>query len=194
MHRYINRIYPAVSSLILLPDTDLTVGKSGYHPEIEGIMSKDGEKVTFTEVMKARLGVEHWVKCIGIHLRVTLRTQARSYKFHHDKVTLQDVERHWKETTSNLTTQMLILTTHSSMSRILLSKGKTTSLAEVKVVLLRMKEFTLENIKNCGIDEGKKATDVAKLFLLEYYLDVLSKSSSPEQMANNFLIQYTVCK
>ena len=115
MHKYINRIYPAISSLVLLPDTDLTVGISGYHPEIEGIMSKDGEKVQFAEVMKARLGVEHWVKCIGIHLRGTLRSQARKYSFHHDRVTLQDLERHWQEENANFTTQMVIITTHSSM-------------------------------------------------------------------------------
>ena len=45
----------------------------GYHPEIVGVMSKDGETVTFEEVMKARLGVDHWVKCIGLHVRATLR-------------------------------------------------------------------------------------------------------------------------
>ena len=56
MHRYIFRIFPSISSLLLVPDTDLTVGKSGYHPEIEGIMSMDGEKIIFSEVMKARLG------------------------------------------------------------------------------------------------------------------------------------------
>ena len=36
-------------------------------------MSKDGETVKFEEVMKARLGVDHWVKCIGLHVRATLR-------------------------------------------------------------------------------------------------------------------------
>ena len=36
-------------------------------------MSKDGETVTFEEVMKARLGVDHWVKCIGLHVKATLR-------------------------------------------------------------------------------------------------------------------------
>ena len=57
MYRYIAKIYPAISSLVLVKDTDLTINKTGYHPEIEGIISKDGEKIVFAEVMRVRLGV-----------------------------------------------------------------------------------------------------------------------------------------
>jgi hypothetical protein len=49
----------------------------GYHPEIKGVISKDGETVIFDEVMKARLGVDHWIKCIGLHLKFTLRSESR---------------------------------------------------------------------------------------------------------------------
>ena len=51
MYRYIAKIYPAISSLVLVKDTDLTINKTGYHPEIEGIISKDGEKIVFAEVI-----------------------------------------------------------------------------------------------------------------------------------------------
>ena len=57
MYRYIAKIYPSISSLVLVKDTDLTINKTGYHPEIEGIISKDGEKIVFAEVMRVRLGV-----------------------------------------------------------------------------------------------------------------------------------------
>ena len=187
MHRYIFRIYPNISSLLLLPETDLTVGKSGYHPEIEGIMSMDGEKIIFSEVMKARLGVEHWVKCIGIHLRVTLRMQARSYGFHDKPVTLHDIEKHWKEST--LCTQMVIMTTHSSLSKII--SAHQVHLAEVKAMVLRMKDHTLANIQTSVLNEVRKARDVSRLFLIEYYLDVLAKSKSLDEMVDHFLVQYT---
>ena len=57
MYRYIAKIYPSISSLVLVKDTDLTINKTGYHPEIEGIISKDGEKIVFAEVMRVCLGV-----------------------------------------------------------------------------------------------------------------------------------------
>ena len=133
--------------------------------------------------------VEHWVKCIGIHLRVTLRMQARSYAFHNKPVTLHDIEKHWSE--SNLCTQMVILTTHSSLSKILGGTPGLIHLADVKAMVLRMKEYTLENIQTSGLNEVKKSRDVSRLFLLEYYLDIIAKCKSLDEMAGHFLVQYT---
>ena len=131
--------------------------------------------------------MEHWIKCIGIHLRVTLRMQARSYGFHNKPVTLHDIEKHWSS--SNLCTQMVILTTHSSMSRIL---GNTQAkLSDVKAMVLRMKEHTMENIQSSGLNEVKKSRDISRLFLLEYYLDIIAKCKSLDEMAGHFLVQYT---
>ncbi len=52
LYQYIPKIFPAVSSLILVEDTKLTIDKTGYHPEIQGIISLDGERIHFDEVMK----------------------------------------------------------------------------------------------------------------------------------------------
>ena len=50
MYKYIHKIYPAISSLMLVKGTDLTINKTGYHPEIQGVISKDGEEITYSEV------------------------------------------------------------------------------------------------------------------------------------------------
>ena len=54
----------------------------GYHPEVKGVRSKDSETVIFDEIMKARLGVDHWIKCIGLHLKFTLRSESRLVSQH----------------------------------------------------------------------------------------------------------------
>ena len=43
--------------------------------------------------MKARLGVDHWVKCIGLHVRASLREMSR--KFPHSSLKRDDLMEHW---------------------------------------------------------------------------------------------------
>ena len=88
LHGFLDKIFPWFGSLILKEGTDLTVSKKGYHPEIRGVTSKDGETVNFEEVMKARLGVDYWIKCIGFQMRATMRSQSRTFQM--------DAERYFK--------------------------------------------------------------------------------------------------
>ena len=80
LHGFLDKIFPWFGSLILKEGTDLTVSKKGYHPEIRGVTSKDGETVIFEEVLKARLGVDYWIKCIGFQMRATMRSQSRAFQ------------------------------------------------------------------------------------------------------------------
>ena len=57
-------------------------------------MSKDGETIIFEEIMKARLGVDHWVKCIGLHVRSTMREMSR--KFPHETIRREEILDQWK--------------------------------------------------------------------------------------------------
>ena len=50
LHTYLDKIFPWFSSLVLKEGTCLKVVKQGYHPEIAGVMSKDGETMHFEEV------------------------------------------------------------------------------------------------------------------------------------------------
>ena len=43
--------------------------------------------------MKARLGVDHWVKCIGLHVRASLREMSR--KFPHSSLKRDELMEHW---------------------------------------------------------------------------------------------------
>ena len=63
----------------LIVNTTSTIKKNfqGYHPEVKGVISKDGETIIFSETMKARLGVDYWIKCIGLHSKFTLRAESR---------------------------------------------------------------------------------------------------------------------
>ena len=47
MYKYIDKMYPALSSLTLVEDTNLVVSRAGYHPVIEGVISKDGEYLIY---------------------------------------------------------------------------------------------------------------------------------------------------
>ena len=80
LHGFLDKIFPWFRSLLLVEGTDLAVSKKGYHPEIQGIVSKDGETVIFEEIMKARLGVDYWIKCIGFQMRATMRSQSRQFQ------------------------------------------------------------------------------------------------------------------
>ena len=50
LHTYLDKVFPWFSSLVLKEGTCLKVVKQGYHPEIAGVMSKDGETMHFEEV------------------------------------------------------------------------------------------------------------------------------------------------
>jgi hypothetical protein len=186
LYQYIDRIFPSVSSIILVDGTDLTVNRTGYHPEIKGVISKDGESIQFSEVMKVRLGVEHWVKCIGLHLRFTLRSMARSFS-HDDEVTIAGLVHHWK--TSSLSTQILLLAIHSSMCK-LLATSHDVDLNELKSGLEEMKISSIDRIKSYGFNQIKKYRETAKLFQLEYYTDLLSKCKNGQELLDSFLVKY----
>ena len=189
MYRYIAKIYPAISSLVLVEDTELTITKKGYHPEIEGIISKDGEKIVFAEVMRVRLGVEHWVKYMGIHLRFTLRSQLRAFFRQHNRkkpTILSELVEFWKKI--SMATQMQLLVTHTVICHVLETKMATP--LEIDEALITMKEFTLATIKSHGFNEIRKKREVAKLMLIDYYKDLKPKKKCHREFLDSFLVRY----
>ncbi len=63
-------------------------------------------------------------------------------------------------------------------------------LEEVKERLKEMKKFTLETIKAFGLNEIGKRREVAKLLMLEYYLELASRHKTPKQLLDNLLVHY----
>lgn len=166
-------MYPALSSLTLVEDTDLTVSRKGYHPEIEGVISKDGETIKFSEKLKVRLGAEHWVKCIGLHLKFTLRSYARRFP-HNQKTTVQKIRNQWEQTSQDVPTHLVIIGIHAELCKLLV-ENENIDMNELKETFECMKEFSLDSIKAQGFNELKKNREIAKLFQLEYYLDLLNR-------------------
>ena len=187
IYKYIDRIFPALSSLELVEDTDLTVSRKGYHPEIEGIISKDGETIEFSEKLKVRLGVEHWIKCIGLHLKFTLRYYARSFSHKH-KTTMEKIAKEWKER-QEMPTQILMICIHTEVCK-LLSKETELDMKTLKKSFEGLKDYTLGVIKSQGSNELKKNREIAKLFQLEYYLDLIRYASTAQDLLNRFLVKY----
>ena len=142
-------------------------------------------KTFFQQVMKVRLGVEHWVKYMGIHMRFTLRSQLRNY-FASPKSDLSDLLEQWKET--KISTQMQLVVTHTLLGQIL--ERDQLSKVEIVKILKEMKAFSIETIKSYGLNEIQKKREVAKLMQLEYYLDLFSKNKTCKKVLENFIVQY----
>ena len=122
-------------------------------------------------------------------MKFTLRSEARS--FPHDAVTsLEKVIKQWEE--SKLPTQLLIIAIHSEICQFLYQSGETFDIKLMKKAMLEMKEFSMDTIKSHGFNELKKSREIAKLFLLEYYMDLLvkQKPESPQELLSLFLVRY----
>ena len=193
LHGFLDKIFPWFSSLILVEGTDLTVTKKGYHPEIRGITSKDGETVIFEEVLKARLGVDYWIKCIGFQMRATMRSQSRAFQKDSGGNRLEKVLDHWKNTT--LSTQSQILVTHAFWCQYL-QKEKQGGIEEFQKSIKEMEEFSCKRIRECEGSRSMANREVAKLFLLQYYQDLIRQREAHgngrpmESLYDKILIRY----
>ena len=193
LHDYLDKIFPWFSSLVLVDGTDMTVSKKGYHPEISGIMSKDGETVVFEEVLKARLGVDYWIKCIGLHLRSTLREMSR--KFPHEKLKRDEIMTHW--TSTELPTQIQIVCIHSFWCKYF-ERAKVedkNKFINFKKMVFRMEGHSVQAIRECGDRRLKTNREVAKLFLAQFYRDLMSGSleedETPHSFVEKLLVRYS---
>ena len=114
-------------------------------------MSRDGESMTFSEVMKARLGVEHWVKCIGLHLKATLREMGRKYP-HDEVVSLEDIKGKWTKM-HDYATHVQVVAIHSSMCKYLAAHPEDPlASSPLKAAINDMHTFSVENIKSHGLN------------------------------------------
>ena len=191
LHQFLQKMFPWFSSLVLVENTDLTVSKKGYHPEIKGVMSKDGETVQFEEIMRARLGVDHWVKCIGQHVRSTMREMSR--KFPHETIGRDEILESWKS--AELPTQIQIVCIHSFWCRYFQkSEGNGRGMvSNFKKLLMKMEDYTTKEIRDCGNSRLKSNREVAKLFLLEYYRDLIlvgEEDQSPADFHDRLLVRH----
>ena len=103
--------------------------------------------------MKARLGVDHWVKCIGLHVRASLREMSR--KFPHSSLKRDDLMEHWSIPGlmggAPLPTQIQIVCVHAFWSKYF-EKARpddSNKISNFKKTLLRMEGHCLAKIKEC---------------------------------------------
>ena len=105
----------------------------------------------------------------------------------------ETVLERWRDTT--LSTQCQILVTHAFWCQYLL-KEKKQGIAEFKKTIKEMEEFSCKQIKDSESTRSKANREVAKLFLLQYYQDLLRQKSSDgeintmEGMYDKIVIRY----
>ena len=86
----------------------------------------------------------------------------------------------WKNTT--LSTQCQILVTHGFWCQYLQQTNQKQGVEDFQRAIKEMEEFSCKQIKDC---EGKKSDanrEVSKLFLLQYYQDLVRQKTSDGEL------------
>ena len=140
--------------------------------------------------MKARLGVDHWVKCIGLHVRSTMREMSR--KFPHETIRREEILDQWKS--GDLPTQIQIVCIHSFWCQFFERRNEEDQnrMANFKKMLLKMEDYTTKQIRECS-ERLNANREVAKLFLLEFYRDLIlvgDEDESPMEFHDRILLRY----
>ena len=87
-----------------------------------------------------------------------------------------------------MTTHILLLCIHSNVCKLLVDDD--IDVTKVKAAFEAMKAFSVNAVKMCGFNELKKSREVTKLLLMEYYLDLMGKSKTKEELLASFLVKY----
>ena len=100
---------------------------------------------------------------------------------------------HWKNTT--LSTQSQILVTHAFWCQFL-QKEKQGGIEEFQNSIKQMEEFSCKRIRECEGSRSMANREVAKLFLLQYYQDLIRQREAHgngrpmESLYDKILIRY----
>jgi hypothetical protein len=161
----------------------ITHARQGYNPEILGTISTDGEDVLFEDVMKARLEVDYWIKCITLNLRHTLRSNSKKCLSQQRDISIEDLARLWEDTSTPV--QIIIACVHVVWSEVTKHKDYFEVERRMKPLILRLRMESLSALAQC-CTEGLKARQRAKLFLTEYYLAKFEDLDSVDLVTYSF--------
>ena len=106
---------------------------------------------------------------------------------------MEKVLDHWKNTT--LSTQSQILVTHAFWCQYL-QKEKQGGIEEFQKSIKEMEEFSCKRIRECEGSRSMANREVAKLFLLQYYQDLIRQREAHgngrpmESLYDKILIRY----
>ena len=112
--------------------------------------------------------------------------------------TLETVLEQWRDTM--LSTQIQILTTHAFWCQYLQKQQEHNGIEQFQKTIKEMEQFSCKQIRDCETTRLKANREVAKLFLIQYYQDLIRqtpKDGEPdtvEKVCDRMVIKYTWLK
>ena len=137
------------------------------------MVSNDGETFLFHEPMKARLGVDYWIKRIALSVKHSLRHYSRLF-FSNYGMDWDNVSLAWDDNGSGIPVQILVAGVHVMWCR---KRKKVSSPEDRKQLQMDLQGLKAKCIRD--LEENKTAGTIrrteVKLHLLDYYTEVLAK-------------------